>query len=65
MQDIRIQELLDMAAQEGFTLAMDPADICQLEDAGYVVDLVSGEIVGTNADWFSLVAVAPEGQVQP
>ncbi len=56
--DNRIQELIDLAAQDGFTLALSPRQIIELEDAGYIVDLRTGAIVGTNGDWFSLTAKA-------
>lgn len=50
----RIQELLDLAAVEGFTLAMTPEHILEIEDAGYVVDLRTGDIIGRDDDWFTL-----------
>ncbi len=57
-QDNRITEVLELARTEAFALAMAPRQIIDLEDAGYIVDLRSGAIVGTNADWFTLTPKA-------
>lgn len=64
MNQQRIHKLLELARRYDFTLCLDPADICQLEDAGYIVDLTTGEIIGTNTEWFPLVPVL-EMAVQP
>ena len=45
MQDPRIQELLDLAEAERFTLALPPSVILKMEDAGAIVNLRTGEIV--------------------
>ena len=56
----RILELLELAAEQGFVLPMEPETIIALEDDGHVVDLVNGEIIidGAN-DWFDL---SPAGE---
>ena len=43
--DHRIQELLELAKAEGFTLALHPAIIIAMEDAVAVVNLRTGAIV--------------------
>ena len=43
--DPRIKELLDLAEAERFTLALPPAIIIKMEDAGAVVNLRTGAIV--------------------
>ena len=43
--DPRIQELLDLAESERFTLALPPSVILKMEDAGAIVNLRTGEIV--------------------
>lgn len=45
MIDIRITELLQQAAEDGFTLALPPEEIVAHEDRGAIVDLVTGEVV--------------------
>jgi hypothetical protein len=45
MQDPRVQELLDLAEAERFTLALPAAVIIKMEDAGAIVNLRTGEIV--------------------
>ena len=50
MNDKRIQELLELAAQEGITLPYLPEIIIALEDTGAVVDLVTGAILIGEAD---------------
>jgi hypothetical protein len=45
MQDPRIQELLDLAEAERFTLALPASVILKMEDAGATVNLRTGEIV--------------------
>ena len=42
--DPRIQELLDLAEAERFTLALPPSIIIKMEDAGAVVNLRTGAI---------------------
>ncbi|MEZ4684158.1 MAG: hypothetical protein R2932_59105 [Caldilineaceae bacterium] len=42
--DPRIQELVDLAAEEGITLPYSPAVIVGLEDKGKYVDLSTGLI---------------------
>jgi len=54
----RIQELLDLADQEGFVLPIPAKMIIDLEDAGYVVDLRSGACVGVDTDRYSLAPAA-------
>lgn len=44
-QDQRTQKLLELAKAEGFTLALHPAIIIAMEDAGAVVNLRTGAIV--------------------
>jgi hypothetical protein len=55
MNDLRITEILELADNEGFVLPLPAEMISDLEDAGYVIDLRTGEIVGTNNAWFPLV----------
>ena len=43
--DPRIRELLDLAEAERFTLALPPALILKMEDAGAIVNLRTGAIV--------------------
>lgn len=50
MSDNRIIELIEHAAREGIDLPMPAESIAALEDAGHVVDLVSGEIITDGAD---------------
>ena len=45
MQDPRIQELLDLAEAERFSLALPPAVIIKMEDAGAIINLRTGAIV--------------------
>lgn len=54
MNDKRIKELLETAHEGGFVLPLHPCHICELEDAGYIVDLRTGQIVGTTEQWFGL-----------
>jgi len=72
--DNRIIELLDQARRYDFTIVLSPASIsAQLIDAGYILDPTTGEIVGTNDDWFTLTPGAelqcwrllPEMEFQP
>lgn len=42
--DARIAELLELERAEGIALPMFPARIVELEDHGFCVDLVTGEI---------------------
>jgi hypothetical protein len=42
--DPRIAELEQLAHEEGIVLPMAPSLIVGMEDRGYVVDLVSGEL---------------------
>jgi hypothetical protein len=58
VNDTRIQELLDLATQEGFVLALPPEQIIEIENLSFIVDLRTGAIVGTNEDWFSLTPEA-------
>ena len=44
MTDPRINELLELAASEGFTLPLSPSLIISMEDRGYIVDLITGAI---------------------
>ena len=46
--DPRIIELKEVERTEGVPLPMFPWQIIELEDAGYVVDLISGEILSAN-----------------
>jgi hypothetical protein len=43
--DMRIMELLEMAAAEGFALPYSPEFIIAQEDAGHVVNLDTGAII--------------------
>lgn len=45
MTDNRITELLALAAEDGFTLALSPEEIVAHEDRGAIVDLVTGEVM--------------------
>lgn len=40
----RIQELFDLAKEEGLPLALHPVTICALEDCGYLADPFTGMI---------------------
>ena len=42
VQDPRITELLDLAAEQGQPLALSPAQICALEDSGWLVEPFTG-----------------------
>lgn len=44
MSDKRTQELEALASDEGFPLPMPASLIARLERAGYVVDLITGEV---------------------
>ena len=44
-RDPRITELLDLAAAEGIDLPLPVEHILDLEDAGHVVDLRTGDII--------------------
>lgn len=46
----RIDELLELAAEEGIELPYPPEVICALEDTGAVVNLETGEILPGEAD---------------
>ncbi len=61
-QDPRIQELLDLAEAEGFTLPYDPEFITQQEDLGNVVDLTTGAIILNEADTAYDWTLTPEGE---
>lgn len=61
-QDPRIQELLDLAEAEGFTLPYDPEFIAQQEDLGNVVDLTTGAIILNEADTAYDWSLTPEGE---
>ena len=54
----RIREIEDFADDNSIILSLPASQIIELEDAGYVVDLATGEITGTNEDWFSLTPAA-------
>lgn len=45
MLDERIQELQQLAAQEGFTLPWPAKVIVALEEQGHVVDLATGHVI--------------------
>lgn len=65
----RIADLLAWAAEEGIALPLPPATIIALEDAGAVVDLVSGAITpgaashryGLTPSGEALAIIAKEG----
>jgi hypothetical protein len=42
--DPRITELLDLVASEGIPLAITPETVCAIEDTGWVIDLVTGQM---------------------
>lgn len=42
--DPRINELIELAQEEGRPLALSPQTICALEDAGYLADPFTGMI---------------------
>ena len=44
-QDPRIVELLDLEAEQGQPLAMPPAQICALEDSGWIVEPFTGVLL--------------------
>ena len=48
--DNRIEELLDLAAAEGIALLYPPEIIVAMEDAGNIVDLITGDILIGEAD---------------
>jgi hypothetical protein len=48
--DERIQELLDLAEEEGIDLPMSPEWIVLFEDAGGVVDLTTGRVEAIDTD---------------
>lgn len=50
MYDARIAELLELAGAEGLMLPYPPETIIALEDAGHVVDLLTGAIEVGEAD---------------
>lgn len=43
--DPRVTELLDLATGEGRPLALSPAQICALEDSGWLVDPFTGVLL--------------------
>ncbi len=59
----RILELLELAAEQGFVLPMEPEAIIALEDDGHVVDLVNGEIIIDDAQHRFALAAAGEALV--
>ena len=42
--DTRITDLQDLAAVEGRALALRPATVCAIEDAGWMVDPFTGQL---------------------
>lgn len=50
MGDARIIELVEWAYREGRELPRPAAEIIAIEDAGGVVDLVTGEVIEGGAD---------------
>jgi hypothetical protein len=43
--DPRIQEIVELAQEDGRPLALRPETICALEDNGWLVDLFSGFVL--------------------
>jgi len=63
MADERIQELLELAAQESITLPYSPELIVAMEDTGAVVDLHTGSILVGEADTVYSWTLTPQGEV--
>lgn len=49
-KDKQVQELTDLAQQEGVRLPYSPSFIADMEALGYVVDLLTGELIWNEAD---------------
>ena len=60
--DPRIRELLELAATEDLILPMDLPQILAIEDAGYALDLVTGNIAW-NVDALRMAATAAAQQL--
>ena len=60
MADMRITELLDLAAKEGITLPYAPDVIIGLEDRGHYVDLTTGMVGDSN----ETVSLTPIGEAE-
>lgn len=50
MGDRRVIELIEWAYREGVNLPRPAAEIVALEEAGHMVDLVSGEVIRNGAN---------------
>lgn len=56
--DTRAGELLALAIAEGIDLPMTVDEIIRWEDAGYIVDLVTGEVLSDVAPWPTAIGEA-------
>jgi len=56
--DTRAGELLALAIAEGIDLPMTVEEIIRWEDAGYIVDLVTGELLSDVAPWPTVIGEA-------